>query len=262
MLVQQRHGIILELLNKNGTVYTVDLVARIGVSSETIRKDLHYLEQEGQLKRVHGGAVPIPGKPLPLLQSNDYISLQIRNSQYLEQKTAISNQAASIVQEGQVVALDYGSTSQIMAMELKQKFRTLTVITNSIQNAMILSECPDFTIILTGGVLNKEEYTLGNDFSPMLDNLHIDILFMTVTGIDPIIGCTDQCLSEARVQNQMRQCASKTVVLADSSKFGKGSLVKVCSLRDVDAVITDSGISTEIEQAILLTGTQLMVVPK
>lgn len=260
MLAQQRYRIITEMLEKNGTVHTVDLVRQMKVSSETIRKDLQHLEQDGQLKRVHGGAVPAPGKPPAPSPASEYVSFQIRNSRYLEQKTAIAEHAVSIVQEGQIVALDYGSTSQIMAMALKQSFHSITVITNSIQNAMILSECPGFTIILTGGVLNKEEYTLGNDFSPLLDNLHIDILFMTVTGIDPAIGCTDQCLREARIQNQMRQCASKTVVLADSSKFGKGSLVKVCSLQDVDSVITDKGISAEMGQAIRLTGTELVVV--
>lgn len=260
MLVQQRHQIILDKLNKTGIVHTVDLVTQMSVSSETIRKDLDSLEKAGYLKRVHGGAVLSKEKPSASPQSNEYISLQIRNSQHMEQKYAIAEQAASIVREGQIVALDYGSTSQIMSMALKQKFHALTVITNSIQNALILSECPGFTIILTGGILNKEEYTLGNDFSPLLEHLHVDILFMTVTGIDPVIGCTDQCFSEARIQNQMRECASRTVVLADSSKFGKGSLVKVCSIKDIDLIITDSGISPDMEQAILKTGTELVIV--
>ena len=260
MLAQQRHTLILEQLNRNGTVHTADLVRQMKVSSETIRKDLDYLEQEGRLVRVHGGAMPLNGER-EVESAPEYISFQTRNTQHMEQKEAITQAAASMVREHQVIALDYGSTSQLMAMELKKQFKSLTVITNSIQNAMILAECPDFTIILTGGILNKDEYTLVNDFTPILDHLHIDVLFMTVTGVDPVIGCTDLRFSEARIQNQMRQNASRTVVLADSSKFGKASLVKICALRDVSAIVTDRGISPAMEQKIRGMWTELVVVP-
>lgn len=266
MLAQQRHALILELSNKNGIVHTSDLVKRLGVSSETIRKDLAFLAQEGQLVRVHGGAMPTEKNVAGSLcnsreSSHEYVSFQIRNTQHMEQKAAITNYAASLIKENQVIALDYGSTSQLMAMVLKKQFKSLTVITNSIQNALILSECPNFTIILTGGILSKEELTLANDFTPILDHLHIDILFMTVSGVDPVIGFTDQRFSEARLQNQMRQAASRTIVLADSSKFGKSSLVKICALKDVDTIITDSGLSAPIEQEIRRAGSELVIVP-
>lgn len=260
MLAQQRYNMILELLQTNGIVHSADLVKKMQVSSETIRKDLDFLEQEKRLARVHGGAIPLQGGK-NTDHTPEYISFQTRNTQHMDQKAAITNYAASMVKEHQVVALDYGSTSQMMAVALKKHFHSLTVITNSLQNALILSECPDFTIILTGGVLNKDEFTLGNDFTPMLDFLHIDILFMTVTGIDPVIGCTDQCLREAKIQNQMRQTASQTIVLADSSKFGKGSLVKVCTLRDVSTIITDRNLSASMEQDIRDAGASLIIVP-
>lgn len=266
MLAPQRHALILELSNENGIVHTADLVKRMGVSSETVRKDLAFLEQGGQLVRVHGGAVPADNSrtaKAPKIQetSGEYVSFQIRNTQHMEQKAAITSYAASLIKERQVVALDYGSTSQMMAMTLKKQFKSLTVITNSLQNALILSECPDFTIILTGGILSKEELTLVNDFTPILDHLHIDILFMTVSGVDPVIGFTDQRFSEAKIQNQMRQAASRTIVLADSSKFGKGSLVKICALKDVDTIITDNGLPIATEQAIRLAGPELIIVP-
>jgi len=259
MLASQRHTMILELLEKEGTVHTADLVKRMEVSSETIRKDLDYLEQSGQLVRVHGGAVPAPSGSIPEIPE-EYISFQIRNSQHLEQKVAITKYAASLVQEGQVVALDYGSTSQIMALALKERFHKLTIITNSLQNTLLLSDSPGFTIILTGGVLNKDEFTLVDDFTPLLDHLHIDVLFMTVTGIDPVIGCTDQRLSEAKLQRQMSRNASRTIVMADSSKFGRASLAKICPIRDVNMVITDSGVSEEMKQAFREIGTELVVV--
>ena len=105
----------------------------------------------------------------------------------------------------------------MMALVLKERFRNLTVVTNSIQNALMLAENPGITIILTGGILNRDEYTLVNEFSSTLESIHIDIMFMTVTGIDPVIGCTDQRLSEIRIQNQMHRSATRTIVLAPPS---------------------------------------------
>lgn len=258
MLAKQRYNKILELIDKEGIVHTAELVKLMGVSSETIRKDLEYLDNQGRLLRVHGGAVPLDAEKEPDIAPG-YISLQMRNSQHLEQKSAITSKAASLVSEGQVIALDYGSTSQIMALTLKERFRALTVVTNSIQNALILAENPGITIILTGGVLNRDEYTLVNDFSATLESIHIDIMFMTVTGIDPVIGCTDQRLSEMRIQNQMHQSASRTIVLADSSKFGKASLLKICPLDEIDTIITDSGIQPQMEERIRKTGTRLTI---
>lgn len=259
MLAQQRHKRILELLQENGTVHTSDLVREMNVSSETVRKDLDALEQSGQLVRVHGGAVPAAEKS-ETAPSGGYISLQTRNTQHMEEKAAIASYAAGLVKEHQVVALDYGSTSLVMAKELARRFQSLTVITNSVQNALALVDCPGFTIILVGGILNKEELSLGNDFSPLLENLHIDVLFMSVTGVHPAIGLTDQSFSEARVQNQMRQMASRTVVLADSSKFGRASLVKICALQEVSGIVTDSGVDLDLREAIRGTGVELMVV--
>lgn len=258
MLASQRHTIILELLEKEGIVHTADLVRRMGVSSETIRKDLDSLEQSGQLSRVHGGAIPTVSARPPQA-SPEYISFQTRSSQHLDQKKAITRYAATLVREGQVIALDYGSTSQIMALALKEHFQKLTVITNSIQNALLLADCPGFTIILTGGVFNKEEFTLTDDSTPLLDRLHVDIFFMSATGVDPVIGCTDQGLGEARFQQQMLQNASRTIVLADSSKFGHASLVKICPIGEVNLIITDSGVPEDMIHTFRESGNQLVV---
>lgn len=262
MMSTQRRDLILEQLRQDGTVYTADLVKKLKVSSETIRKDLDYLEKEGRLVRVHGGAVPANPSPAGGGESeaSPYISFHIRNTQNIQQKTAIAEYAASLVKEHQVVALDYGSTSQILAAALKDKFHALTIITNSVRNALILADNPGFTTILTGGILTKEEYSLVNDFAPITDYLHIDIFFMTVTGIDPAIGFTDLRLNEAKTQNQLRRSSDRTIVLADHSKFGKSSLARICSLREVDRIITDSELPEQIEQDIRRSGTELFLV--
>lgn len=259
MLASERHTIILELLEQEKTVHTAQLVQRMGVSSETVRKDLDYLEQSGRLCRVHGGAI-LPEASKVSIETPEYISFQTRNSRNLDQKAAIVNYGASLVKEGQVIALDYGSTSQVMALALKEKFSKLTIITNSVQNMLLLSDCPGFTIILTGGVLNKEEFTLVDDSAPLLERFHIDIFFMSVTGVDPVIGCTDQGIREARIQQQMIQAASKVIVLADSSKFGQASLVKICPVREADFIITDTGISKDMLPLFQKAGTEVILV--
>lgn len=266
MMTVQRQTQILERLRRNGTVHTSELVKEFGVSSETIRKDLDSLEKEGRLVRVHGGAVPTRSAPKEKREELEEgeiapaLSFHIRNTQNIRQKTAIAEYAASLVREHQVVALDYGSTSQILSSTLRERFHALTVITNSVRNALILADAPGFTTILTGGILSREEYSLVNDFAPITDHLHIDIFFMTVTGVDPAIGFTDLRLNEVKTQNQLRRASNRTIVLADHSKFGKSSLARICSLRDVDRIVTDRELPEAIQQDIRRGGAELVLV--
>ena len=259
MLTEERHAKILQLLDQNGIVDNAGLVRQFGVSSETVRKDLQLLEGRKKLKRIHGGAVPVTGaQPVPGAV-REYVPFSKRDLMNQAEKAKIAEKATEYVREEQSIALDYGSTSRQMARALCRKFRSLTVLTNSVQNAMILSEQPGFTVILTGGILQRDEYSLVNDFSSMLNHLHIDLLFLSVSGIDPVIGCTDQRMTEVTVQNQLRLAAGKTIVLADSSKFGKASLVKICSLKEVQAIITDDGLPEDMQQKISATGVNLVI---
>ena len=260
MLAKKRYSIILEMLDRDGTVHTAELVEALGVSSETVRKDLEELDRQGKLRRIHGGAVPLqqPEAPAPMV---GYVALSTRNSLHMEEKQRIARRAAAMVEEGQVVALDYGSTSQVLAQALAARFQRLTVVTNSIQNALILADKPGFTVILTGGILSRDERTLVNDFpTGILNYVHVDILFMTVTGIDPVAGLTDQRLGEISMQNQMRNAASRVIVVADSSKFGRASLVRICPISAVEAIVTDGGVDPEQAAAVEACGARLILV--
>lgn len=262
MTTTRRQELILDRLRRDGTIYTADLVKAFSVSSETIRKDLDKLEKEGRLERIHGGAVPVraPSAGSGGAEVSPYLAFDVRNSQNLQQKAAIAAYAASLVEEKQVVALDYGSTSQVLASVLKERFRELTIITNSIRNALVLAENPGFHIMLTGGMLSREEYSLVNEFVPITEFLHIDTFFMTVTGVDTTIGFTDQRLDEVKMQNQLRRASDRTIVLADHSKFGKRSMARLCSLQEVHMIITDGGISEEIGREMRNSGVKLVQV--
>ena len=260
MLAKKRYSIILEMLERDGTVHTAELVEALGVSSETVRKDLEELDRQGRLRRIHGGAVPLqqPEAPAPMV---GYVALSTRNTLHMEEKQRIARRAAAMVEEGQVVALDYGSTSQVLAQALAARFQRLTVVTNSIQNALILADKPGFTVILTGGILSRDERTLVNDFpTGILNHVHVDILFLTVTGIDPVAGLTDQRLGEISMQNQMRNAASRVIVAADSSKFGRASLVRICPISAVEAIVTDGGVDPDQAAAVESCGAKLIIV--
>jgi len=269
MLTEQRHAVILQALKQNGIVHTAALAEQMQVSFETVRKDLQYLGEKGLLTRVHGGAVPAGENTAGnaaggmmgsiAMQAAEYIPFPERNSLHQAEKTAIAEKAVEFIREGESIALDYGSTSMHLAMSLARHFTSLTIVTNSVQNAMLLIKNPGFTVILTGGVLQHDEYSLVNDFTSILTSLHIDTFFLTVSGIDPVIGCTDQRLSEVTIQKQMRQAATRTVVLADSSKFGESSLIRICALSEVDAVISDPGVSREMQLKITDAGTRLIL---
>ncbi len=260
MIAQQRHALILEQLDREGTIYTAALVKKFGVSSETIRKDLDLLEQKGLLLRVHGGALPAEaGTPRRAESQDPHLSFHVRSTQNIRHKEAIAQHAAALVKENQVVALDYGSTSQILASALRKRFRSLTVITNSLRNALILADAPGFTVILTGGILAPEEYSLVNDFAPITDHLHIDTFFMTVTGVDPRLGFSDLRLNEAKTQNQLRHASDRTIVLADHSKFGKSSLAKICSLSEVELIVSDWELPGEMAQEVRKGGVELVL---
>lgn len=147
----------------------------------------------------------------------------------------------------------------MMTPELREWFRNLSVVTNSIQNALILAGNPGIIIILIGGILDRDGYTLVNGFSSTLESIHINIMFMAITGISPAIRYMDQRLSKIRVQNQIHRRVSRTIVLADSSRFDKTSLLKICPFGEVDAIVTDSGISLELESRIREAGANLII---
>ena len=153
----------------------------MGVSSETIRKGPGVSGQPGRLVQGHGGAVPDSGKPGGYSGGDTFPS----DPQLPEPgaKAAITAKAAGLVSEGQVIALDYGSTSQMMALVLKERFRNLTVVTNSIQNALMLARESRHYHHSHRRYSEPDEYTLVNEFSSTLESIHIDIMFMTVTGL-------------------------------------------------------------------------------
>ncbi|WP_243291591.1 DeoR/GlpR family DNA-binding transcription regulator [Bacillus sp. FJAT-47783] len=242
MLVQQRYDRILEILEEVHSVRVSELVEEFGVSVETVRRDLEYLESIGKLKRVHGGAI------LEIDNSKEETFTK-RETLNIEKKKEIGEIATRFVKENMVIAMDVSTTNTEFAKALKKKFKSLTIITNSLPIAYELSEMPQYTIILIGGMLrNQELCVVGEMAEKFLEPFHIDRLFLSMSGISLYAGLTDYGVGEWNIKKKMLAQANSCYVLADSTKFDAVSMLKVCSFDQINGIITDSGLSEKIKQ--------------
>ncbi|WP_449354741.1 DeoR/GlpR family DNA-binding transcription regulator [Virgibacillus natechei] len=240
MFAKERHKEIVKMVRKDKSVKVSHLMKCFHVSFETIRRDLEFLEKQGFLTRVHGGAV------LEEVNSRE-LSFTVRESKFLKEKQEIANKATNYVLEGQSIAMDVSTTNTEFAKALKKQFKRLTVLTNSMTIANELSEMPDYTIIFAGGILrNQELCTVGDFTEDFITQFHIDTFFMSISGISLTKGLTDYGAGELQVKKKMMEIAQDKIVLADSSKFDIVSLLNVCPFDQVNRIITDSNIGENI----------------
>ncbi|MBP3953248.1 DeoR/GlpR family DNA-binding transcription regulator [Bacillus suaedae] len=241
MLVQERYDRIIEMLEDAHSVKVQEFVDEFRVSAETVRRDLEYLESIGKLKRVHGGAI------LERDNSQEQ-SFTTRETLHSDEKIEIANLAMQFVQEEQVIALDVSTTNTEIAKALKQRFRKLTIITNSLPIVLELSTMPQYTIILSGGTLRNEELcVVGELAESFLSQFHISLFFMSMSGISLHAGLTDYGIGEWNIKKKMMQQAKSVYVVADSSKFDAVSMLKVCSFDKIEAIITDSKLPSKVK---------------
>ncbi|CAH0122402.1 Glycerol-3-phosphate regulon repressor [Paenibacillus sp. CECT 9249] len=241
MLVHDRHRQIMQLLHEIQSVKTADLIARFGVSFETIRRDLEYLEEEGFLKRVHGGAT------LPAADYQKELPFSVREMKRTKEKRELAQIALRFVEEGQSLFLDVSTTNTEFAKALMARFDRLTILTNSFQIASILMAKPQFTIVFIGGAVRNSERCVVGDFAEsFVSQFHADLFFMSVSGISLTEGLTDYGIGEIQLKKKMLERSKKVVVLADSSKLNAVSLTPVCGLDKIDRIVTDSGVDHDV----------------
>ena len=169
-------------------------------------------------------------------------------------------EAVNHISEGQAIALDSGTTSLFLAKAVKTKFRSLTVVTNSFAVAYELAGAEGITLVLTGGVYRADEEAFVSDVATLIfSKINVDIFFLTTCGISVERGITYQRMDEISVQNKMMEAADHTIVLADSSKVGNNSLVKMCGIEAVSMVITDSGVSDSQVKALESAGVRVVI---
>lgn len=241
MLAKERQKKIMEMIRKNGAVTVSQLIEIFDVSLETVRRDLLSMEQKGQLSRVHGGAVQ-KGEMKP------FSELRQRNQEYNREKRELSLKAAEVIADGDVIAVDSGSTAILFAEVLKEKFSSLTVVTNSHDVFEILCNHADFSVILCAGhYLRRENAFYGSLAIEMLKKLHCQKAFIFPSAISLEFGICDYQKEMYDVQKQMLSMAEEIFVLADSSKFEKKALLKLEDMKHEYCYITDSNLSEELK---------------
>ncbi len=241
LLVRQQS--ILHRLQEAGCVSVDELCAELGASIATIRRDLEDLEARSLLKRVRGGAVPIG--PLFYEPFRDDSSFQERVSSFGDEKRRIARAAALLVQTGHTVALSGGTTTTEVVRSLKM-LTGISIITNTVNVAMELSNRKDIEVIVTGGHLRGSWFTLiGAIANNSIDMLFADIMFLGVDGIDAHHGLTCTDSAEAELLRKMAHHSKLKVVVADRSKIGAVSKWLLCPTHEIDRLITDSGATDE-----------------
>jgi DeoR/GlpR family transcriptional regulator of sugar metabolism len=233
MLASERHRAILEHLDRSGAVRVSELARFLSVTEETIRRDLKTLDDQQRLERTHGGAVSLRPE-----DGRRELPLSLRRSAYRAEKHEIALAALALIQPGQTIALDASSTASQLAALLPDE--PLTVVTNSLDIAMLLAGRAHLEVIGTGGTLDREAlaYT-GLHAERTLESIQIDQLFFSCRGLDPDRGLSEIKENHAAIKLKMlRTCRQKTL-MADRSKIGVASRVYFAQLHDVDRIITN-----------------------
>jgi len=247
----ERRGQIVELIHQQKTVTNAELMERFDISIETVRRDLDYLEQQGVLRKVYGGAVV----NVSLNSEPEYAS---RSRANYEEKNAIAREAAKLICPGDTVFLGVGTTVQAMVQYMKN-IRQITVFTNALRTAVELMEIPDCTVILPGGHLRAKELTLSG--FPAAENLlhfNVDKAFIGIGGITED-GITDFHIGEAQLHRQLILNARQSVALADFTKLGIRAMNNVCTLKQIDLVVTDGKADKQAVKALKKAGAKVTV---
>ncbi len=239
-----RRAKIVAQLEEQGQVQVSELSEFFKVSPVTIRNDLAYLEKKNILYRARGGAI----KQMKVAMD---LALSEKARRQSEQKKRIGLKAIDLIHEGDTIILDSGTTTMEIAKQLK-KFHNLTVITHALNIAIELTGAPGIEVIMPGGQIRAKSFSLiGSQAERNLRDYFCDKLFLGVDGFDTIYGVSTPCVSEAQLNRVMVEIARETIVVTDSTKFGKRSLAFIVPLSEIDRVITDDGISEEDKQNLL-----------
>lgn len=262
-MVEQRYQKILNLMKEDGSVRVSELKKKLDVSSETIRRDLEHMEQQGMIRRVRGGAFLNASPEKQDTVHSLYQPFLQRGREHTDKKAEIASFAAGFVTDGQAIALDSGTTAYEVAGALKGRFKNLTVVTNSLAIANKLADASGITLVLTGGVYQPEEAAFTSDMAGMIfSRLSINTFFLTTCGISVDKGVTYQRMDEILVQEKMMEASDRTIVIADSSKLGVNSLVKMCDIDRISMIITDSSAKKEQMEAFIKAGVEIRQPPQ
>ena len=237
---------IIEELIKHGSVLVSDLVTMLDVSAVTVRKDLTELEKGDKLYRSHGKAVLI----------NPYInnrSVNVKEKLATDEKHAIGREAARLITRDDSIVIASGTTVHALARNI-QPIHRLTVVSASLAVSNILSQHENIDIMQLGGMLRHSSLSVVGEYASLILER-----CSGVDGIDFEFGITTTDMREAALNQKMMAAAQKTIVLADSSKFGRRGFAKIADIDAVDIIVTDAGISPKTAKKVEDLGIELII---
>lgn len=238
------------IIQSQGFAALSDLADVLGVSDSTIRRDLDFLEQQGDVRRTHGG-VFWTGSPASMRL------FETRRDSLWQNKRAIAQAAAEMIADHETILLDGGSTTYELARRLVG--RPLQVVTNSLPVANLFASSESVDLVLIGGyVHSRTGVSIGPLADAMLETLNVGQAFLSVAGIDSR-GYYNSNLLLVETERAMSRAADRTVVVADSSKFGHASLSRLCGLGEVQAVVSDANLDDAWQARLQAAGPQLVL---
>lgn len=246
MFADERYAVILSKLNEAGSITVSELVNTFDVSIETVRRDLCTMEKNGVLKRVHGGAVTVNNR------MKEFKKVSLRISENAHEKEELAGFALQFVEKNDIIAIDSGSTAEIFAKTVAERLNDITVVTHSLDAFMRLKENPTIKAILIGGQFLASENSFYGDLAVgQLKQLHVSKAFVTPSAVSLEHGVWDYITELVGVQKTYAKVADRVIILADSSKFEKTALMKICDSTDPDIIVTDSRLDSKIKSMYL-----------
>lgn len=241
LIPSERRQRIKQMIVEQNVLKVSELSVVFGVSEMTIRRDLESLEEAGHLERRFGGAIAPEQDEQAAFDSNYDVRLETQTLQ----KAAIARHAATLVSDGDTIAIDASTTALMFAKEIAN--RPVTIITNSLDTAQALRHA-ETKVILTGGYLRQ---SAGSFLGPLaiqsLQNLKVDLSFVSAKALLIPDGLMDSDLDEAELKRVLLSTSAKSIALIDSSKFGKRALVRVDKLASIDLLISDTELALELQ---------------
>ena len=247
----ERRATIIDIIDKKGNVSISELTELFNVSGETIRKDLLMLEKDGALERTHGGAVKVS-------RAIGRMPLVVRKQSFVKEKYELCQNAVLLINNGDFISIDAGSTAYEFAKLIVKRFSELTVLTNSVDVMNVLSENEGITVILTGGeYYSKEAAFVGHITCDTIKNLHTCKAFIFPAAISLEYGLTEYQSVFIDIQRAYMNNTDRVYLLADSDKFEIRASYKICDVDKNIAFVTDKALKDEIAEQYINSGFEI-----
>jgi DeoR family transcriptional regulator of aga operon len=253
MMAEERRTQILQTVRSAGRVRVNELASRFSTSAVTIRNDLNELHQRGLVLRSHGGAV----LPDTILHESP---VRERLKAHSDEKRRIGAMAATLINDGETIILDSGTTTLEIARQIKKK-QGLQIITNGVNIAAELLDARGAEVFIVGGTVRGESASISGRFTEeMFDQFSADKLFLSGAGCDLDFGVSGANLEETMVNRAMLRISREIILVADASKFSKRSMTRIAPFSEIDTVISDTSLDEVIQEKLRLLGCNLILV--